>query len=239
MKKNNFRAVIFELDGVIVNSVEAGLSNIETVCVINDIPFTVKERDAILKLWSNPTEVILTEGLGLELDRASLLLKQLKLLEEHRPAPLVNCVNNTMIWLRRNKIAKGLLSSRNRYPLSQLLTEKDLLEEFVEGGIAALEDTKHPKPDPKAFDKNLSDLARRGIDREECIYVGNTQIDIDAGTSAGITTLIALTGPMELTDIPASCLPIQNFLESIAKLPEWIERHHEGELLNPDLPSLI
>lgn len=229
------KAVIFDLDGTILDSFRDGLRRIKRICAIEDIPFTRVHRKRLTKLWGKPGVELLMEGmdLGEELVRTTLYpaWERLDIIE---PPPLILGAREVLSWLKRNKIVATLLTSRHKKHTEQLLDLIDLSREFVI--VHTKEDSPFPKPDPRAFRFTIEGLAEKfGIQKDETIFVGDTPADIDAGQAIEIETLLVQTGPYLLRhakQLPFGLDKLCNVLNSIDDVPEWIEEHHEGPELS-------
>jgi len=85
--------------------------------------------------------------------------------------------------------ALAVLSNKNHEACSAIVEAcfgSDLFD-VVQGSC----DGVIPKPDPSGI---LHILDRGGFEREDCLYVGDTQIDIRAGKNAGVETVAVLWG---------------------------------------------
>jgi HAD superfamily hydrolase (TIGR01509 family) len=61
------------------------------------------------------------------------------------------------------------------------------------------DDAPQPKPSPAAL---LMACEQVGVKPARCIYVGDAERDIQAGQSAGMKTVVALFGYIDVTDKP-------------------------------------
>ena len=65
--------------------------------------------------------------------------------------------------------------------------------------VVSGDDAPHPKPSP---DTLLLACEHIGVAPKNCIYVGDAQRDIQAGQAAGMKTVVALFGYIDVTDKP-------------------------------------
>lgn len=77
----------------------------------------------------------------------------------------------------------GVVSSRRRLPLLEGLAESGLLPHF--GVIVSLDDVAQPKPSPEGL---LQALALLGAAPSQTAYVGDSDVDMEAGRTARIAT---------------------------------------------------
>lgn len=85
--------------------------------------------------------------------------------------------------LRGRGIRLAVVSSRRRDPLDWGLRACDLRRHFE--SVVALEDVSAPKPDPEGL---LLALRRIGVPPSGAVYVGDSDVDLEAGRRAAVTT---------------------------------------------------
>ena len=80
------------------------------------------------------------------------------------------------------------------------------------------DDAPQPKPSPATL---LMACQQIGVKPENCMYVGDAERDIQAGKAAGMKTVVALFGYIDVTDKPSEWgadLMIQNPIELLKSL---------------------
>ena len=97
-------------------------------------------------------------------------------------------VENTLKTLKSKQIKIGLLTATPSKSL-QAVAEKFSLNDYFDI-ILAKGDAKN-KPDPEGLEKIITEF---GIEKDECLYVGDSPIDILTGKAAGIKTIAVTTG---------------------------------------------
>src|SRR3989344_830592 len=225
------KTVIFDCDGVILDSFREGLRRIKLLAAMHDISFTRESRGRLTTLWGLPGIELLEQGIGINRALAERMYVVWEKMEISDPIPLIPGARESLYWLRKNGFVSCLLTSRHRTNLLEILDRADLEREFTL--ITAREDGgPYHKPDPRVFFHTLSTLAlEKGIKKEEeCIFVGDTPSDILAGANAGIRTLVAQTGPYLLKHAEMHPIPLGDILQSIDNLPLWVEENHDGPL---------
>jgi HAD superfamily hydrolase (TIGR01549 family) len=201
MKKHidlsNIRSMMFDLDGTLIDS----------------IPTYFDLMDAILKavgLPPAPRSLIaefMTEGLkGLE----KMIPEEMS---DQKDELIQECitVGRKMSWNMFNdkvqlfagvpelfsllvdrKILMGVVTSTQRRAIDRKLAPlargniKDMLN-----AVIAIEDAPERKPAP---DPLLECARRLNVAAEQCVYVGDSHVDIRAGNAAGMMTIGVLTG---------------------------------------------
>lgn len=84
--------------------------------------------------------------------------------------------------LRRRRLPMAVVSSRRREPLEWGLSACGLRPFFRV--VVGLEDVAEPKPDPEGL---LLAARRLGMAPSGCVYVGDSEVDVEAGRRAGMT----------------------------------------------------
>src|SRR3989344_3948004 len=188
------RALILDFDGVVNDSFHEGLRRIRNLCAIEEISFGRTQRKNLTELWGLPGKELLMQGLGIPEALADAMYPAWERLDLADPIPLIPGAKETLLWLRRNDFRTALLTSRNRQNIHDIFERIDLTREF--SVIATRQDVPYRKPDPRVFDFLLGELSTtHGVAKDECIFVGDTPADLNAGTAAGIRTLLVQTGP--------------------------------------------
>lgn len=200
------------------------------LCAVHELPFGREERSRLIQIWGKSGVGLLKEGLQIDEALAERMYKAWERIDKRELVPLVPGAREVFLWLRKNGFATGLLTTRRRKNLTEVLDGLGITNEF--SVISSGDDTpNHHKPDPRAFRYILEMLEEKhGIDKSRCIFIGDTRADIEAGLKAGIVTLAVQTGPYLLRHVVEHPIPLTNILGSIDELPGWLEEHHDGEL---------
>jgi len=233
----NVRAVVFDLDGPILDSFREGLRRIKIVSAVLDVPYTREHHKRLTQLWGLPGIELIVQGMGLgEKFVKEVFYPAWERYDLKNQISLVPRTREVLGWLRRNKIVVTVLTSRHREGVLEMLDKLDLARDFVV--ISTKFDTPYRKPDPRVFHFTLQELADRfKISKSEIIFVGDTPADVDAGVAAQIETLLVQTGPYLLKHAEKLPLSLGNILNSIDDLPSWIEERHEAGLGEAPLTS--
>lgn len=228
------RAVVFDLDGPILDSFREGLRRIRIICAIYGTPFTGEHHRRLTQLWGLPGIELIVQGIGLgETFVRETFYPAWERLDLQQPLPLVPRTREVLAWLRRNKIVATILTSRHREHVQEMFDRLDLVHSFAV--VSTKFDTPYRKPDPRVFRRTLEELEEKfQITKNGVIFVGDTPADVNAGKTAGIETLLVQTGPYLLKHADKLPLSLSNILNSIDDVPGWIEENHEGRLLPYD-----
>jgi HAD superfamily hydrolase (TIGR01509 family) len=97
-------------------------------------------------------------------------------------------VENTLKVLKSKGVKLGLLTTTPRKPL-KVVVRKLAIGNYFE--IMLAKDDAKSKPDPDGLKQIITEF---GIRKDECLYVGDSPIDILTGKAAGIRTIAITTG---------------------------------------------
>lgn len=214
------RAVIWDFDGPIINSLPDGLRVVEAIAAKRNLPFTPEVRARLLRRWGLKGSELIAECFGIPLAAGEVFYREWSEHEENKSPRLVNGVRRTLQTFKDMGVVNTILTSRPSWSLEPSINLKRLKSSFDR--IVTTCDTPHHKPHPRAFDCTLAMLDERGISQEECVFIGDTFVDIDAGRSRGIRTFIVKTGPYAFFD-PEGFAP-DHLLPSAAHLPARLKQ---------------
>ena len=193
--KLKIESAIFDLDGTLINSIDAYIKLAEEMFRRLHLPpvsgKVILERIRDTKgHWENLFTV--------EEKRDGLIQEATAIFKEISPrlftadVKMIPGSGSTLKRLSAAGISIGMVTSTHSRSMDRKLCplrENGILE-LIDATIA-IEDTKRIKPDPEP----LIECARRlGISPNRSIYVGDSHTDIRAGNSAGMKAIGVLTG---------------------------------------------
>lgn len=220
------KAAIFDFDGPLNDSFREGLRRIEILCGINKIPYTKEERKRLVKFWGLPGVELLQKGLNINKELAEVVYPQWEVFDLVNPIPLINGAREALRWNRNRKILNTLLTSRNKQNIDDIFEKLDLHREF--SLLSTRQDTQFKKPDPRVFDHTLKELKEKfGVEKEECVFIGDTPEDIKCGNAAGVETVVVMTGPYWLEHLITFPVKPQNIIPSVDYFDEWVEKYQD------------
>jgi pyrophosphatase PpaX len=190
------RAVLFDLDGTLLDSAELIMTAFEATVQAN-LHQTI-DRAEILGMWSRP---IRERFHALAPDRDEMLAQDylrryLALHDQYaRLFPGIPLVLET---LQERGYAMGIVTSKRR-ATAQAAVHAFRLDRWCTA-IIADEDVARHKPDPEPV---LAAASRLGVPVAEALMVGDSPLDIAAGRRAGARTAAALWGTVEASPLLA------------------------------------
>ena len=94
----------------------------------------------------------------------------------------------------------GIVTNKPRRFTVGLIESMGLSLENRAACIVCGDDAPQPKPSPATL---LMACEQVGVKPENCMYVGDAERDVQAGNAAGMQTVVALFGYIDVTDKPA------------------------------------
>ena len=193
------KAVLFDLDGTLIDTAADFVRIIGKMSRENDwqVPLEALIREQVSAGASAMVKLMLHQnGQGSVSEEALLSFRQ-QFLDDYEAEICVDSrvfseLEEVLTTLEQKGVPWGIVTNKPRY-----LAEKLLQKLQLDARCAALvcpEDVSRPKPDPEPMYMALEKL---GIPRGAAgcvLYVGDHIRDIDAGKSAGMSTILAAYG---------------------------------------------
>lgn len=182
-----FRAVLFDVDGTLVDTAELIADSLEHACRVH--LGRTHPRERYYELIGRPA---LTQMEVLGGDRAPEMMDTaIAYYEAHhdREAPFPGALD-TLARLREVGIRLGLVTSKTRRELTPTLLRVPL-DRYTDVVVTA-DLTTRPKPNPDPVYLALQTLE---IGAGDVLFVGDSPYDLQAGRAAGVRTGAALWGP--------------------------------------------
>ena len=222
-EKLKVSAVLFDLDGTILDSIGIYYQIIEIVCKRLHLPMPSREklREAAKNgdfEWEQVFPGKTQQEKAIMVERTREIIAEIYPNLFRTQAKLIPNAKKTLEAILQKGIKMGIVTSTPRQSMAVKLHPlmdsgiNDLLEVIIHADDVP---RKKPAPDPL-----LEGSKRLGILPEHCMYVGDARTDIQAGKAAGMKTVGVLTG---FDDHKAlSRENPDSIIESIAQLPKII-----------------
>ncbi len=213
------RAVLFDIDGTLVDSMEAYYEVAKEAAEPFGLQVTLEQvRHSLASgsnFWSSviPAERADAEAIR-QAVRAHAAREWPRVLREH--GRVLEGLAQTLDALKDAGLLLGIVSGA-RPEVLELLREDGILDRFDDVILGA--DVSRRKPDPEGIAKCLSQLDGAP---EAAVYLGDTEIDIQASRAAGVHAVGVLTGARSSARLSA-CEP-DRLISSHARLPAIVER---------------
>jgi HAD superfamily hydrolase (TIGR01509 family) len=206
-EKWKLKGVIYDCDGVLFDSIEANMRLYNDLCsAVGRVP--LKEEE--IKYVHSHTvyealHFIFGQENGLE-KRASESLKQIDLREYIVYLKMEPYLFQTLNLLKANGILRAI--NTNRTTSMKHIMERFHLWPFFDMVVTAL-DVTHPKPHPESIEKIIQKF---NLDKEEAVFVGDSEIDQQAAQSSGIRFIAYKNREIANDAFIESHLDLLNFL---------------------------
>jgi pyrophosphatase PpaX len=208
-------AVLFDLDGTLIDSIELLLSSTRHA-------FEGRSRAPTTDEWvrgiGTPLVAQLRQFADTEDDVAFLVERYRRYQQEHHDR-LTRCYDHVpavVAELSERGHPLAVVTSKATPIAHQSLAFVGLDRYFPV--VVGFDDTVRHKPDPEPVALALS---RLGVSVSEAMFVGDSPHDIHAGNAAGVTTVAALWGPFDRETLAAA--KPDHFIGSLADLLEILE----------------
>ena len=218
-RKLRVKAVIFDLDGTLVDSKAAYRKAAETAMAI-----IISEQEKVSDKTVMEIPRRLEQGqpiddliMGADADRFRKIYLRAyyeATMESTKPFPNVECTLEKLF-----PMAKLAVTTRRNIP------EREVKKELAKFGLAKYfqriltsQNTLKPKPSPDTLIKCAEYLDVR---IQDCAVVGDSVTDIKAGKNAGAHTVAVLTGIFTRTEL--ECEKPDLILHDVNELPELLE----------------
>ena len=189
------RALLFDLDGTLIDSIELLLQCAE-------FAFAGRTRAPTRAQWTagigTPLRTQLAEWSDSEVDTDALVARYRAHQDVHleRMTSAFPGVIDALTWARANGHAIGLVTSKGRAMTARSLACVGLADAF--DTIVTYEETTRHKP---LGDPVLLALDRLALPPTRALYVGDSTHDMHAGRAAGTATAAAQWGPFSRAEL--------------------------------------
>lgn len=208
-------AVLFDLDGTLIDSIEL---------ILNSARYAFEGRDGHI-----PSDAEWLTGVGIpliamfqryardaaEVDALIARYREYQLEHHDRLVRCYDAVVETVDYIRAAGHPVGIVTSKTGWLARRGIDHVGLGPHF--DLIIGCDSCERHKPDPEPV---LLALDRLAYAPSDAVFVGDSVHDIHAGNAAGVTTIAALWGPFSREDLMAS--RPGHFLERMADLPRLL-----------------
>lgn len=206
------KAVLFDLDGTLLDSIDGILSSFGHV-LKRHVPHKNYTRQELIMTIGEPLAVQMRSFADQD---EAMALRMVDDYRVHNLALLPNIplypeVHETILALRARGFKTGLVTSKGRDSASISLDGHGLRPLF--DLVMTADDTSKHKPDPMPL---VVAAQRLGLEPSAMVYVGDSVHDLRCAQAAGSVDIAALWGPFLREDLAA--LQPQYMIESLPEL---------------------
>lgn len=192
------KGVIFDLDGTIVDSLEAlwrafnaGVTAFKLAPVTREPLFALMNKgNSLADILREIYPELRTESASSTISDIMSVIRKEYLAKGVAEVRLSDGAPGVLERLRTKGLKIGIVTSRTVAP-EKMWREFSRLQvaQFVDAVVTANESRRKPAPEPV-----IECLKRLKLYPEECIFVGDSQADMRAGKAAGVGTVAIATG---------------------------------------------
>jgi 2-phosphoglycolate phosphatase len=212
-------AVLFDLDGTLADTapdLAAALNRVRLAQGLAALPLA-----ALRPYASHGARGLLEAGMGIRPEHPAFATLREAFLEQYAGAL---CVETTLFAevagvldaLDALALRWGIVTNKAQRFTMPLVHALGLAQRA--GTVVCGDTTAHSKPHPAPL---LYAAERLGVAPQRCVYVGDAQRDVLAGTAAGMPTLVARYGYIEPQDEPAQW-DAAGMIDSPSALLDWL-----------------
>jgi beta-phosphoglucomutase family hydrolase len=180
------RAVIFDLDGVIVESEDAHIEAERQTFQEHNVKISAEELHTYTGTMAKVmfTELIAKYKLNTTFEEINSQKEEILLKLLDQDAEPTKGVLNLIQELKRRGIKLAVGSSSNRKLVNYILNKLNLTHTF--DCVITAEDIEHSKPDPEIFLKAATEL---GVKPNQCLVIEDSKLGVEAAKSAGMKSI--------------------------------------------------
>jgi len=204
-------AIIFDMDGVLVETQKIGLESINLLLSEQGVQISEEESKITLGWTIKDKLDRWKEKYGFKIDDYNLFIKknaekQFELVKAgHRENTFLEKIINDA---KKNNIKLAVATSSTRFRAMEILEiigMRDKMDVIITG-----EDVKTHKPEPEIYIKTAKHL---GVRPEGCLVIEDSRFGVEAGKKAGMKVVGVLTGYNNPEALKESNLLIKDFSE--------------------------
>jgi N-acetyl-D-muramate 6-phosphate phosphatase len=200
-RKGRFKLVLFDLDGTFADTAADLAHALNQTLELHGEPTLSLEQ--VRPAASNGSIALIRLGFNIEPEDSRFESLRQELLRFYIQdiclhTTLFPGMDQLLQQLEANRIPWGIVTNKPEWLTNPLMQQLKMSERAA--CIVCGDTTPHPKPHPEPI-LHACKLAG-GHDPAACLYIGDAKRDVEAGNSAGATTLIALFGYIDKNDNP-------------------------------------
>lgn len=209
-----YKALLTDLDGTLVRSEDCICDAL--VCAFAHVKARVPEKKEIMDMFGLPVEQMLMKLSGVKASETERIEEFIAEYKRQYPvhmenAKLIENAFETVKYVYEKGLPVCLITSERRKNAEHILNQLKLLPMIPQ--IVSRDDVQNFKPDPEPLVKGAE---KCGLSVEECLYIGESPFDIEAGIRAGVFTVAVASGSWSKESLIA-CNP-DIFVENISEI---------------------
>ncbi len=214
-------ALIWDLDGTIIDSGNAGLARFFIVARERGLPITVEMEQKVMSMWGqNPRELITSSWPN---ENVEAFYADWVAYDAAHPHKLLQGAEILIRDLAAWNFYQAISTSRSRKTTLTQLDHNGLTACF--NRIVCSDDSPHKKPDPRSCDVIVEDLKALNLGYPNgVLYIGDSLTDYQLALALGVTPKLILNGSLSTREeFLVAGVPEESILESIQDLSDLLD----------------
>jgi HAD superfamily hydrolase (TIGR01509 family) len=207
------RAVIFDLDGTLIDSYEAHVESFRRA--LSRFGLTVKDEE-IYRRFGKPAKQIIKEILPENQHRhidEIVRYKRLEFIETSKDMQVFDGVEILLKYLKDKGFKICLATSADSPSVIRVVNKFDLKNYF--DVIISSNDVTEAKPNPEMF---IQASKRLEVQPKNCLVIGDSPFDVIAAKKADMKIIIVDNNPFQKAEIHSYKVPIVSDINQLANI---------------------
>jgi HAD superfamily hydrolase (TIGR01509 family) len=207
------RAVIFDLDGTLINSYDAHVESFRRALSRFDL---IINEEEIYRRFGKPAKQIIKEILPETQHRHIddiVRYKRLEYIETSKDIQIFDGVETLLKHLKDKGIRICLATSADKPSVIRVVNKFNLEDYF--DVIISSNDVKEAKPNPEMF---IQASKRLEVEPKNCLVIGDSPFDIIAAKKADMKIIIVDNNPFQKAAIYSYKVPIVSDINQLANI---------------------
>lgn len=211
------KALLTDLDGTLIRSEDCICDAL--MCAFSHVKAKVPEKKEIMSMFGLPVEQMLIKLSGVRETEKECIEEFIAEYKRQYPVHMANAklIDNafeTLKYVHEKDLQICLITSERRKNAEHILNQFDLLSMIQH--IVSRDDVHNFKPDPEPL---LKGVDKCGLYAKDCLYIGESPFDIEAGVRAGVFTVAVASGSWSKESLIA-CNP-NVFVDDISEIKKF------------------
>lgn len=208
-----YKAILFDLDGTLLDSVPVILKTARDVFKLMEISY---DESDLRKSIGVPLKVQALRYAGDKALEFTELYRREYAKYQEEDGHVFPYTIEMLDTLRANGYATALVTSKVNPTAQRALDRTGMAGKF--DVVITADDVEHPKPHPQPLLKALEILK---VAPEESIYVGDSLFDVDAAQRANVTMVAVSWGARSKEDMLTMC--VEHVVDTWQEFLDWLD----------------